>query len=44
MAGGITWVDFGIADFLQALSLLFPDLSNEFPLLQSYQKRVWGLP
>lgn len=37
IAGNLTWVDFGIADFLQALGLLFPDLIAEFPTLKAYQ-------
>jgi glutathione S-transferase len=44
MAGEITWVDFGIADFLQALGLFTPDLLTEFPKLKAYQERVWSLP
>ena len=44
MAGGITWVDFPIADFLQILSLLNEDLLKPFPRLAQHQKRIWGLP
>ena len=44
MAGGLTWIDFGIADFLQTLQLYQPDYFQPYPELVSYQKRVWSLP
>jgi len=44
MAGYLTWIDFGIADFFQAANLLFPELFAEFPTLIAYQIRVWNLP
>ena len=44
MAGGLTWVDFAVADFVQVLGLLDTELIKDFPRLVSYQKRVWSLP
>lgn len=44
IAGGITYIDFAIADFLQALGLLVPDFMAKFPQLKAYQERVWSLP
>ena len=44
MAGGLTWVDFGIADFLQTLHIFNPDYFREYPDLLAYQRRVWALP
>jgi glutathione S-transferase len=37
IAGGITWIDFAIADFLQVLELFSPSLIAEFPKLKAYQ-------
>jgi glutathione S-transferase len=37
IAGGITWIDFAIADFLQVLELFSPSLIGEFPKLKAYQ-------
>ena len=44
IGGDITWVDFGVADFLQILSLLSGDYLKDFPKLSEYQKRIWSLP
>ena len=43
IAGGLTWFDFVLADFLQTLTLLSEAYLLSFPKLASYQKRVWGL-
>ncbi|MFM7852748.1 MAG: glutathione S-transferase family protein, partial [Flammeovirgaceae bacterium] len=44
IAGGLTWVDFAVADFVQILTLLDSALINDFPSLVSYQQRVFALP
>lgn len=44
IAGGLTWFDFGLADFLQTLGLLSSNYLTAYPRLQEYQKRVWALP
>lgn len=44
IAGGLTWFDFGLADFLQTLRLLSGDYLKAFPKLEEYQQRVWALP
>jgi glutathione S-transferase len=44
MAGGLTWIDFAIADFMQTLDLLSPDLLQPFPKLRDLHQRVWALP
>jgi glutathione S-transferase len=44
IAGGITWIDFALADFFQTLSLLSEDILKAFPKLTEYWKRVWALP
>lgn len=44
MVGGLTWIDFAIADFFQTLGLLHEDILKPFPKLIEYQKRVWALP
>jgi glutathione S-transferase len=43
IAGGITWFDFALADFLQTLSLLHHDYLKPFPKLIEYYQRIWGL-
>jgi len=44
MAGGLTWFDFAVADFLQTLGLLHENYLKNYPKLAEYQKRVWALP
>jgi glutathione S-transferase len=44
IAGGLTWFDFAVADFLQTLQLLNEVYLKAFPKLVAYQKRVWALP
>ena len=44
IAGGLTWIDFGLADFLQTLTLLHESFLKGFPKLLDYYKRVWALP
>ncbi len=44
LAGGLTWIDFAIADFLQTLSLMSEEILKPFPKLTEYWKRVWALP
>lgn len=44
MAGELTWVDFGISDFIQILGMLIPDVILGYPNLKAYQERVWSLP
>jgi glutathione S-transferase len=44
MAGDITWIDFAIADFLQAMEIFSPSLMGEFPKLKAYRERIWSLP
>jgi len=43
MCGGLTWVDFALADAVQLLNKLNPEILSSFPLLSDYQKRVWNL-
>ena len=44
MAGGLTWVDFAVAEFLQAMTLLMPDVVYGYPTLVAYIERVWAFP
>jgi len=44
IAGGITWIDFAVADFMQVLNSLSEEYLKPFPKLAEYQKRVWSLP
>lgn len=44
IAGGLTWLDFVLADIIQLLNQLNPKILADFPLLSDYQKRVWNLP
>ena len=44
MAGELTWIDFGIAEFLQQMSLMIPDVYFNYPTLVAYQERLWKLP
>ena len=44
MVGEITWIDFLIADFIQALGLMNSEYFEKYPKLKEYQKRVWELP
>ena len=43
-AGGITWIDFVIADFVQTLNLFNEEILKPFPKLTEHQKRIWALP
>ena len=43
IAGGITYADFAIAEFLQALELLDASFVAKYPELKAYQARVWAL-
>ena len=44
IAGGLTWIDFAIADFMQTLDLMDADILKPFPKIVEYYKRVWALP
>lgn len=44
IAGGLTWIDFALADFFQTLNILDKAYLAEFPKLLEYQQRVFGLP
>jgi len=44
IAGGITWMDFVLADFIQTLLLLDANYFTNFPNLVALQQRVFGLP
>lgn len=36
IAGGLTWFDFGLADFLQTLSILYAEYLKPYPKLTAY--------
>ena len=42
--GGVTCVDFGIADMIQALGMLNGELLKPYPNLVKHQERIWALP
>ena len=42
--GGMTWMDFVMADFMQTLHLLSEEILKPFPSILDHQKRIWGLP
>jgi glutathione S-transferase len=44
IAGELTWIDFAIADFMQTLDLLSPEILKPCPNLVEYYRRVWALP
>jgi len=44
IAGELTWLDFAIADFMQTLDLLSPEILKPCPNLIEYYRRVWALP
>lgn len=44
LAGGITYIDFILADLFQILRQMNPDLFTQYPNLIQLQERVWGLP
>ena len=43
-AGGLTWIDFAVAEFFQVLQMLDADYFKDLPRLVAHQKRVWALP
>jgi len=42
--GGITYIDFILADLFQVLRQMNPDLFTHYPNLIQLQERVWALP
>ena len=44
MLGGITWLDFAIADLTHALVNLNIELIKPYQGLIDHQKRIWNLP
>lgn len=42
--GQITWVDFVVAENMQAVGLLDSKILEPFPNIVSHQKRIWELP
>lgn len=44
LAGGLTYIDFILADLLQALNKMNPQLFAQYPNLLKLQERVWSLP
>lgn len=44
LAGGLTYIDFILADFFQALRQMNPNLFTNYPNLLQLQERVWALP
>ena len=44
LCGGITWIDFVLADTLQVLGLMSPNILAGFGNLVRLQERIWSLP
>ena len=44
MAGRLTWVDFVLAEYLQGMTLLMPDVIYNYPTLIAYIERFWAFP
>jgi hypothetical protein len=40
----IAWVDFVVAENMQAIQLLDSSILQEFHNLEKHQKRIWDLP
>lgn len=44
ICGGLTWIDFVLADMFQALRQMSSSLFTHYPNLLQLQERVWALP
>lgn len=44
LAGGLTYIDFILADFFQVLNKMNPQLFAQYPNLIKLQEHVWALP
>jgi len=44
MAGGLTWIDFSIADLMYTLSIFNGEMMKKYPKLMEHANRVRSLP